>query len=516
LRDSAVRVRRTVDTLAVGRLFGVLAAFMAVAMVLTAASSVYACDTELVRARARQDVPGYRLADVRSQNRIVTLLFTAPDGKGSWAVALHASGTQLSTSVTGQGLDSEELTRAAEPLSRWWQLTDVQQALVACGRPTFGENLDDLGPALHAAAEAALPDHSPRATWGTWIEVGVVLLLLVGLWQSRRIRRRREGGAERHGGLARTAQRLGLSLASLSLCLLAVEAAVRWTDLENRTVLGALVWVPGGDHLEDPFLHYVPVPLPRTRPDRPITEGSVRVLCFGGSTTWGISVPDEETFPARLEAYLNADAARAGGKARRFEVENYGVPGYTLGQAAPLARQQLAAQPPDLILVQLHNRGRRPFMGVPGQVNSYPREQAGVDVNFFLEQFPVPTWLSPAYHRFALEHSALYRSSVALSTHWVQPSGCDRCDEVNGGESESLQSEANARGVPVMYVGIPAERGGAPEPGVPAERFVDLYRPQREPEFYLVHPPARVLDEWARTVADELQSRHVLAYGGRG
>jgi len=69
----------------VRRVFGIvsatgalLAAIVAIGAALPFATSVvHACDTELVRAQARRDVPDYRLGAVRVQEGIVTLLFKA-------------------------------------------------------------------------------------------------------------------------------------------------------------------------------------------------------------------------------------------------------------------------------------------------------------------------------------------------------------------------------------------------------------------------------------------------------
>src|SRR5262249_21951490 len=119
-----------------------------------AGSTSPGCDTDPVRARAEQDFPRYRGAAVAAEHGVVTLLFRCREGTGAVAIAGHASGTQLATSVTGVELDSSELARISEPLSTWWQVADLQRALAACSGPAASV---DLQPALRAAAEAALP-----------------------------------------------------------------------------------------------------------------------------------------------------------------------------------------------------------------------------------------------------------------------------------------------------------------------------------------------------------------------
>jgi hypothetical protein len=134
------------------------------------------CDTEFVRARAGQDFPGYRIAAVDAHRGIVTLLLRAREGTGAIAVALHASGSQLATSVRGVELKASELARVSEPLSTWWQVTDLQRALVACSESAPVASVD-VQSALRAAADAALPRTVPPwfdflGVEVTWIGVG--------------------------------------------------------------------------------------------------------------------------------------------------------------------------------------------------------------------------------------------------------------------------------------------------------------------------------------------------------
>jgi hypothetical protein len=46
---------------------------------------------------------------------------------------------------------------------------------------------------------------------------------------------------------------------------------------------------------------------------------------------------------------------------------------------------------------------------------------------------------------------------------------------------------------------------------LPAGQFVDLNRPGREPDFYEVHPPAEILDEYAGLLVDELLAGGLLS-----
>jgi lysophospholipase L1-like esterase len=77
-------------------------------------------------------------------------------------------------------------------------------------------------------------------------------------------------------------------------------------------------------------------------------EGVVRILCLGDSIALGLYLEDEETFCSQLETRLNKD--KLSGK--RWEVINFGVPGYnTINEIALLKAKGLKYQP-DLVILQ--------------------------------------------------------------------------------------------------------------------------------------------------------------------
>lgn len=81
---------------------------------------------------------------------------------------------------------------------------------------------------------------------------------------------------------------------------------------------------------------------PREKP-----AGSFRIAAIGDSLTHGSGGPRESAYPEQLEALLNARAGTAG---QRFEVLNFGVPGYNIGQIAQRLRVLGLAFQPDLIV----------------------------------------------------------------------------------------------------------------------------------------------------------------------
>ncbi len=175
---------------------GLRGALILVAALIAGGAETYAaptappCDVDLIRARAQRDFPGARVVDVLAEGGIVTLVIEAPDGNGRFAVALHAVGTRLSTSVTGVGLGTRELGRASAPVTTWWQVPDVQRALDACGESLPEASLAGLDAALHAAAEAGLGQHTGYGS-DPWVRLGAFCFLLltggalVGLWRAR-------------------------------------------------------------------------------------------------------------------------------------------------------------------------------------------------------------------------------------------------------------------------------------------------------------------------------------------
>jgi lysophospholipase L1-like esterase len=148
-------------------------------------------------------------------------------------------------------------------------------------------------------------------------------------------------------------QRLGLSLAALLALVLVAELGVRVFD-------GALDLA----HPEDGL--YAPHPFkgyglrPRgDSPDRNLqglrgrevsphkAPGVVRVLCLGGSTTYGSGLDVRETYPARLAELLVPLATPE----RRHEVLNCGVPGYsTVESLIDLELRLLELEPDALVL----------------------------------------------------------------------------------------------------------------------------------------------------------------------
>ena len=83
-------------------------------------------------------------------------------------------------------------------------------------------------------------------------------------------------------------------------------------------------------------------------PAVPKPQDVIRVLTIGDSTTFGWGVNDPETYPAQLEARLNAETS-----GDNWEVVNGGVSGYDLRRATQLLAHFAPMLQPDLVLVGL-------------------------------------------------------------------------------------------------------------------------------------------------------------------
>ncbi|HEX9751263.1 MAG TPA: GDSL-type esterase/lipase family protein [candidate division Zixibacteria bacterium] len=77
------------------------------------------------------------------------------------------------------------------------------------------------------------------------------------------------------------------------------------------------------------------------------TPGTTRVVCLGESTTFGYGVANGQTYPRKLEEYLNAHDEQK----RRWEVISLGVTDYSTYQGVRLAEQMLPRLTPDIVLM---------------------------------------------------------------------------------------------------------------------------------------------------------------------
>ena len=334
---------------------------------------------------------------------------------------------------------------------------------------------------------------------------------------------------------------LALAGTSLIASLVIADLVVKWLRLDGKLMAGAYL-LQGGDVAvhrvaSDPILLYEFNPgssctcsdpmaprgsyrvtidqfgarYPTHRAEKEL--GVFRILAFGGSTLYGSGVNDEETVPAALERRLNRELASGAPSApKRFEVWNYGTPGYTLLQEAHLARRLLRTLDPDLILIHLHNRGPRPIFLPQGADVRDIRAMFSDDPYFVDEQFPRPAWLPAMIHHLAFDHSAIYRAYAGLIRHRERSRSVfehiEYSDFLDREEGRALNREAAERGVPVYYVPLPPVPHSRVDdwfPGLPPEQIFLVDKPGQPPAFYATHPDPWVLDEYAALLVEALR-----------
>ena len=349
----------------------------------------------------------------------------------------------------------------------------------------------------------------------------------------------------------RFAQKIALVIVGLGAGLLVVEAGAKLLRLDDHVLALSFLyygWADGPVHRisSDPFLHYELKPNshcegianPWTlKQDNPYSvnidefgarvpthsarkaPGVIRILGFGGSTLYGANINDRDTLPAALERHLNHDYSERLQGFPKFEVWNFGTSAYNLAQAAHLARNKLPALSPDLIIVQLHNRGARSFF-LPQETERVDlfRKFEREDPDLLDEQFLAADWMPLGVHRFGLRHVAIYRMAMGAWRRFGPREPARDGLELSRREAMALAAEASARRVPLVFVAIPAARGvvsrdDAVYPGVPQAMFIDMYRAGRDRLFYDVHPPPQFMDEWAGVLAEQLNERHLLRGG---
>ena len=164
--------------------------------------------------------------------------------------------------------------------------------------------------------------------------------------------------------LERFAAGVGLAILSTLLFLLAAEGLLRLYDGAVHDAPAVSTDPRAALYQDHPYLPTVLKPSTDYRdsdtaghvnalglrgPERTVEKapGTLRVLCVGGSTTFGAGiVGDENTWPARLEEQLSRLRPD-----RRFEVWNAGVPGYTTAENVIYLSLRLIDFHPDVVVL---------------------------------------------------------------------------------------------------------------------------------------------------------------------
>jgi len=135
-------------------------------------------------------------------------------------------------------------------------------------------------------------------------------------------------------------------------------------------------------------------------------EGTQRVVCLGGSTTFGWGVSDGTAYPRQLETKLNELDLEG----RHWEVINLGMSNYSTWQGLRLARQVLPELDPDVVFINF------------SWADHQPASQGVADADI---EMPAAGWL-----RF---ESTLNRSALARWTRRLWRLAFSVGPQVSGG-----------------------------------------------------------------------------------
>ncbi len=229
--------------------------------------------------------------------------------------------------------------------------------------------------------------------------------------------------------------------------------------------------------------------------------GTLRIVCLGGSNTYGAAVSNHETWPTQLQQVLRERVDRP------VEVWNCGVAGYMNRQKVLVALDLLDSAAPDLILLQAHNMGRRYRL-------------MNEDLGRLLELSP-GIWAENLRHApqpgtglpwKAFRHCALWRAGVAGLNHH-QRSREDASWGGDLGEAEDARGVVAVEGLARVVQGrasvvvfIPPAGYGATglrDLGLPTVDLSAVDQPFGE-EGIDPHPGARVYRWYAEQLADRL------------
>jgi hypothetical protein len=226
--------------------------------------------------------------------------------------------------------------------------------------------------------------------------------------------------------------------------------------------------------------------------------GKFRIVCLGASNTYGAAVSDGETYPAQLEKELNR------GRPGRFEVWNEGVSAYVLSQNAVDARKAVERDSPDLLIFQVSNCGRRPFL-LHAPYARFFRE----DPDLYAENLVFPE-KSPWWHAALMRRSGFYRALlIAWNRRSMKPTdnACvARNDDFNFDAFRDFYAATKGR-VPSVLLFHPGQ-GVDPRLAALGLPAIDLTRELPAgsgAEFMKIHPPAPVYAWYAKAIAAELR-----------
>jgi len=179
----------------------------------------------------------------------------------------------------------------------------------------------------------------------------------------------------------------------------------------------------------------------------------VTILCIGDSHTYGLPLPQAESYPAQLEVAL---AERH--PDRVFQVVNLGIPGMNSGYAANRLERQMLQLRPQLVIV---------WVGINNQWNVVEAGQGGALARVRrallrsrLFRLVSIAWYTRASHQYDPEaHGGWYDGELPPSSR--RPDGAEAPPEPAPGLAEDLvrmARTARALDTPILFVTYPMRK----------------------------------------------------------
>jgi len=247
-------------------------------------------------------------------------------------------------------------------------------------------------------------------------------------------------------------------------------------------------------------------------PERKISKkpNLFRIICVGGSNTFGAGLWNRETWPAQLEALLNLEVKGEKG----FEVWNMGASGYAPSQMVELSIEIINKYNPDILMFSVSNTGWRPFLKGTN-IKRYFQKDPELWPYYFSDLFfePINKLSYENQIRF-IKNSRLYRLIIIyylVHIPEVRPVGGPSHTMDNIAVTRSFIKNFSHKTRLVFFI-CPAVKDEHFKPfvdGLDIEVF-ELKAKGMDPEYSEIHPPAKVMKWYARKIAAWLLENNLL------
>jgi hypothetical protein len=240
-------------------------------------------------------------------------------------------------------------------------------------------------------------------------------------------------------------------------------------------------------------------------------KGVFRIICFGGSNTFGVSVNDNQTYTYYLEELLNKRTKK------KYEVWNAGCCAYSQAQDVEVAKKMEKEYSPDLLIFQRTNDRRRAFLYNTDYTHFFRRNPS-----LYWENVRYIPAVNSSFGRWIFLNSYMYRSLIllinrintTLTNNILFNDGIHYNSELCENEKRLVRfyQETNPR-IPVLvwqwnknqYMNYGAVKINT------INVFNPVYYPANMPkEYFEIHPPFYVYKWYAESLFKELKRKHLI------